>query len=335
MSSGFSAVQATKNSAHSARQRTVRTFSSAEPSAAHPAHAQVEEHQHVERVVDDHEAEEEAEGVASASALPDHRAQDDGHDHHRHHQGREHGGRGRGARPAAAGQGGGGWRVTGQGRAWHTPPPLRLPQVHAKMSRQVRRIVVVAPGRDESRFMRRTLDSLARQTLAPALIVVVDDGSTDATPEVLAEYEQRVPHLRVVRRPNRGERSVGPGVIEAFYAGLETVKLDEFDYVCKLDLDLDLPDRYFESLVERMEADPRLGTCSGKPYYPHPRTGELVSEGCGDDTSIGASKFYRVDCFRQIGGFVRHVMWDGIDAHRCRMLGWKAASWDDPALRFI
>jgi len=203
------------------------------------------------------------------------------------------------------------------------------------MSRQVRRIVVVAPGRDESRFMRRTLDSLARQTLAPALIVVVDDGSTDATPEVLAEYEQRVPHLRVVRRPNRGERSVGPGVIEAFYAGLETVKLDEFDYVCKLDLDLDLPDRYFESLVERMEADPRLGTCSGKPYYPHPRTGELVSEGCGDDTSIGASKFYRVDCFRQIGGFVRHVMWDGIDAHRCRMLGWKAASWDDPALRFI
>jgi glycosyltransferase involved in cell wall biosynthesis len=198
-----------------------------------------------------------------------------------------------------------------------------------------RRLVVIAPGRDEAQYMRRTLDALARQTLAPRLIVAVDDGSTDATPRILEEYRRRLPDLRVVRRDNRGVRSVGPGVIEAFYAGLATVSLDEFDYLCKIDLDLDLPDRYFEILVARMEADARLGTCSGKPYYPHPRTGRLISEGCGDDTSVGASKFYRVDCFRQIGGFVRHVMWDGIDAHRCRMLGWKAVSWDDPAIRFI
>jgi hypothetical protein len=47
------------------------------------------------------------------------------------------------------------------------------------------------------------------------------------------------------------------------------------------------------------------------------------------------TKFYRVGCFRQIGGFVRQVMWDGIDNHRCRMMGWKACSWDEPDLRFI
>ena len=46
------------------------------------------------------------------------------------------------------------------------------------------------------------------------------------------------------------------------------------------------------------------------------------------------TKFYRTRCFQEIGGFVRQVMWDGIDNHRCRMLGWKAASWDEPALRF-
>ena len=45
-------------------------------------------------------------------------------------------------------------------------------------------------------------------------------------------------------------------------------------------------------------------------------------------------KFYRVACFKQIGGFVRELMWDGIDGHRCRMLGWIAASWNDPQLRF-
>src|SRR5262249_41713110 len=54
-----------------------------------------------------------------------------------------------------------------------------------------------------------------------------------------------------------------------------------------------------------------------------------------DDVSIGATKFYRVSRFKAIGGFVRAVMWDGIDCHRCRMNGWIACSWDDPDLRFI
>jgi glycosyltransferase involved in cell wall biosynthesis len=197
-----------------------------------------------------------------------------------------------------------------------------------------RRILLVAPCRDEAKFMRRTLDSVMANTVKPTLWVIIDDGSTDDTPKILAEYAAKFPCIKIVTRKDRGERAVGPGVIEAFYAGLETVNLADFDYVCKIDLDLDLPPRYFENLIERMEADPRIGTCSGKPYYPHPETGQLISEGCGDETSVGMTKFYRTDCFQQIGGFVRQVMWDGIDNHRCRMLGWRAVSWDEPEIRF-
>ncbi|HEV8534272.1 MAG TPA: glycosyltransferase [Candidatus Limnocylindria bacterium] len=199
---------------------------------------------------------------------------------------------------------------------------------------QGRRYVVITPCRDEAAFARRTLDSVVAQTAPPALWVIVDDGSRDATPAILAEYARRFDFIRIVRREDRGRRRVGPGVIEAFYAGYDTIDPTEFDYLCKLDLDLDLPPRYFELLMRRMEAEPRLGTCSGKPYYLG-RGGRLVSEACGDETSIGASKFYRIECFLQIGGFVREVMWDGIDCHRCRMLGWIARSWDDPALRFV
>ena len=197
-----------------------------------------------------------------------------------------------------------------------------------------RRYLLVSPCRNEAKFARRTLDSVVRQSLRPAKWVIVDDGSTDETPELLAEYAARHDFIQVVRREDRGKRSVGPGVIDAFYAGYEAVDTTGFDYVCKLDLDLDLPERYFERLVERMEAEPRLGTCSGKAYYVDGQ-GELVSEGIGDDVSVGASKFYRKACFDQIGGFVRAVMWDGIDCHRCRMLGWIACSWDDPELRFV
>jgi len=124
-------------------------------------------------------------------------------------------------------------------------------------------------------------------------------------------------------------------VVDAFYAGYETIESAEFDYLCKLDLDLVMPPRYFEMLMERMEANPRIGTCSGKAYCADAKTHSLVSEAIGDEMSVGAVKFYRVECFRQIGGFVREVMWDGIDCHRCRMLGWIACSWDEPELRFL
>lgn len=183
--------------------------------------------------------------------------------------------------------------------------------------------------------MRRTLDSVLAQSVPPALWVVVDDGSTDGSSSVLESYRSRIPYLEVVHLADRGRRSVGPGVVAAFYAGLDTVALEEFDYVCKLDLDLDLPPRYFEGLMKRMDSNPRLGTTSGKPYFFAPGSGKRVAEVCGDEMSVGMTKFYRVECFREIGGFVRQVMWDGIDCHRCRMLGWIAESVDDEELRFI
>ncbi len=198
-----------------------------------------------------------------------------------------------------------------------------------------RRYALVSPCRDEAKVIRRTLDSVAAQTVPPALWVVVDDGSTDETPRILEEYAARLPYLKVVRVTDRGARAVGPGVIQAFYKGMEQVRLDELDYLCKLDMDLDLPPRYFELLMERMERDPRLGCTSGKPWFTHPETGVLTPEAIGDEMSVGASKFYRVACFQEIGGFVRQVMWDGIDCHRARLLGWKVESCPDEPLRFL
>ena len=196
-----------------------------------------------------------------------------------------------------------------------------------------RKYLLISPCRNEADFMRQALDSVIAQTIWPGKWVIVDDGSTDATPTILAEYAAQHAWIKIVTRADRGRRAVGPGVIDAFYAGYATIDPDAYDYLCKLDLDLRLPPRYFEGLIERMEADPRIATCSGKAYIE--KDGGLISERHGDENSIGASKFYRMSCFREIGGFVREVMWDGIDCHRCRMRGWIAISWDDPELRFI
>ncbi|WP_227718074.1 glycosyltransferase family 2 protein [Microbulbifer sp. Q7] len=193
--------------------------------------------------------------------------------------------------------------------------------------------LIISPCRDEAEYMERTLDSVVSQSVVPKLWIIVDDGSTDRSPIILERYADRYPFIKVVKRENRGFRNVGPGVVDAFYAGLRQANIADYQYICKLDLDLELPEKYFETLIEKMEADPRLGTCSGKPYNEH--EGRLVSERRGDEMSAGMTKFYRVTCFQQIGGFVREVMWDAIDCHKCRKLGWKARSWDHPNLNFL
>ena len=199
---------------------------------------------------------------------------------------------------------------------------------------------LISPCRDESEYMRRTLDSVLAQTVPPAMWVVVDDGSSDDTPKILADYASKHPFIKIVNRDST-QRRVGGGVVEAFNQGLRQLDLNQFGYLCKLDMDLDLPPRYFETLISKMNEDPNLGTCSGKPYFPAKENvnqnwdGPLISEACGDDMSVGMTKFYRVECFREIGGFVSEVMWDGIDCHRCRMLGWNAFSWDLPEIRFL
>ncbi len=192
--------------------------------------------------------------------------------------------------------------------------------------------LLISPCRNEAKYMQRTLDSVVAQTVTPKLWIIVDDGSTDETPEILKRYSDAHPWIQVVKKKDRGHRAVGPGVIEAFYVGLETVSVDDYPYLCKLDLDLVLPPKYFQTLIEKMEENTRIGTCSGKPYMR--RNGELVSERRGDEMSAGMTKFYRTTCFKEIGGFTKEVMWDAIDCHKARQLGWIAVSWDEPELRF-
>jgi glycosyltransferase involved in cell wall biosynthesis len=204
---------------------------------------------------------------------------------------------------------------------------------HADRAKRLGRYLLISPCRDEAQYVRETLDSVISQSVRPAKWIIVDDGSTDGTPQILAEYRAKHDWIEVITRRDRGRRAVGPGVVEAFYAGHDAINADDYDYLCKLDLDLRLPRHYFEILMNRMTADPRIATCSGKSYIDE--GGRLVAERHGDDTSLGMTKFYRVSCFKAIGGFVREVMWDGIDCHRCRMKGWIACSWDEPELRFV
>jgi cellulose synthase/poly-beta-1,6-N-acetylglucosamine synthase-like glycosyltransferase len=197
------------------------------------------------------------------------------------------------------------------------------------------RVVIISPCRDEERTLERTLACVCAQTHPPKRWVIVDDGSRDRTPEILARAAAEVPWIRAVRREDRGFRKVGGGVIDAFYDGLAAVDVD-YDFVAKMDVDLEFPPRYLERLLEEFERDPQLAAASGKVYRPEGPEGErLVEEFMIDEMVAGQFKLYRRSAFEAIGGFEREVMWDGIDFHRARMCGFRTASLVDPELRII
>lgn len=208
------------------------------------------------------------------------------------------------------------------------PNPPDTP-THAENGRA--KVVVVSPCRNEERTLAATLGCMQAQTHPPAEWVIVDDGSTDSTPEILAQASETTDWVRVVTRPDRGFRKVGGGVVEAFYAGLDTVEVD-YDFVVKLDVDLEFSPRYIERVLEWFDANPTLAAASGKIFRKE-EDGQFVEEFIIDEQVSGAFKFYRREAFERIGGFVREVMWDGIDFHRARMEGYITASIPDPVLR--
>ena len=147
---------------------------------------------------------------------------------------------------------------------------------------------LITPCRDEARFARRTLEAVAAQSVLPKLWLIVDDGSKDETPAILAEYAARHSFIKILRREDRGDRKLGGGVIDAFYTGYDSIDPDQFPYICKLDLDLDLPPRYFEILISPMRRIRGSGRAPGSRTSP---LRELRT--CGPDspsrTSSGSS----------------------------------------------
>lgn len=195
------------------------------------------------------------------------------------------------------------------------------------------KILIISPVRNEEKYIEKTISSILNQTLLPAEWVIIDDGSSDGTWELISSLTGKYSWITVIKKPDRGERSVGPGVIEAFYYGLKYAKIKDYDFVCKMDGDLEFKPTYFESLLEYFKNDPYLGAASGKPYLQI--KGKLIPERTHDEMVTGQLHLHIRECFEAIGGLVREVHWEAIAVHRARMAGFRTRSIDSPELKYI
>ncbi|MDB6002403.1 MAG: hypothetical protein JWP52_4102 [Rhizobacter sp.] len=185
-----------------------------------------------------------------------------------------------------------------------------------------RKYVVVTPCRDEADHIERTVLSMAAQTVRPAQWVIVNDGSTDATAQVLDRCTAGLAWITVVHRANRGFRAAGGGVMEAFYAGHDALGHTDWDYLVKLDGDLSFEADYFASCLDEFEREPKLGVGGGTVCKLE--NARVVIDSVGDPVFHvrGATKIYRRACWEQIHPLVRAPGWDTIDEVRANFHGW-------------
>jgi glycosyltransferase involved in cell wall biosynthesis len=187
--------------------------------------------------------------------------------------------------------------------------------------------VVITPVRDEEQYVEATIQSVSGQTLRPAEWMIVDDGSTDRTGDIIDRYAAQLPWLRVIHRPDRGFRKSGGGVVEAFNEGYRCLQCNDWDFIAKLDGDLRFSPDYFQRCFEQFRKQPDLGIGGGGIYHDSGR--KLRLEVNPRFHVRGATKIYRRACWHAIGGLWVGPGWDTIDEVKANMLGWKTRSFED------
>ncbi|MBV8328401.1 glycosyltransferase family 2 protein [Chryseobacterium sp.] len=195
------------------------------------------------------------------------------------------------------------------------------------------RFLIIIPAHNEENNLSFTLDSLQSQTCKDFTVVVVNDGSTDKTPEVIRKYTESDPRFETINL-QKSEHQPGSKVVHAFKNGLQTQSIHEFDIICKFDADIILSENYLETVEKAFADNPDYGLVGGLLYIE--KDGNWVYEGNSNKYHVrGPMKAYRKECFIQIGGLRETLGWDNIDSILLEHFGWKEVVFPELQVKLI
>lgn len=199
-----------------------------------------------------------------------------------------------------------------------------LYNLNMEADRLAKKYALVTPARNEAAYLPKAIDSVFRQTVLPVRWVIVSDGSTDGTDDIMRSAAQAQPFVHLVTRTEvKGGRSFASKAF-AFRAGYEALNGIDYDFIGNLDADVSFASGYYEAMLAEMVANPRLGVASGV-IVEHTATGVKQLTLTRNHAS-GAVQFWRRECFEEIGGY-RPASVGGVDSLAvltARMQGWES-----------
>ncbi|MBD0830737.1 glycosyltransferase [Aestuariibaculum sediminum] len=179
---------------------------------------------------------------------------------------------------------------------------------------------IIIPAHNEADCIEQTLDSLAKQTLLPKKVVIVNDNSTDNTQQVAEAFAENHTWLELINSKSSDKHLPGSKIINAFYKGYEVLD-EDYDIICKFDADLIFPENYLEKIADHFKHDSKLGMAAGFCYIE--KNNQWVLENLTNKDHIrGALKAYTKSCFLQIGKLKPSMGWDTVDELLAKYYGW-------------
>jgi len=191
------------------------------------------------------------------------------------------------------------------------------------------RYILITAARNEAAYIGETLAAVTAQTIPPVRWVIISDGSTDGTDDLIADFSSRFPYIDFLRTETDEERSFGSKA-RAINHGFERTRELDVDCVGILDADVSFPDNYYETLLPKFSADKQLGIAGG--FVLDRGEGKWIRRKLSVDYSVrGPVQFFRRECWEQVGGYsvLPYGGVDGVAESTARMLGWKVRTFLD------
>ena len=191
---------------------------------------------------------------------------------------------------------------------------------------------LVTPARNEEALIGQTIESVVSQTVRPIRWIIVSDGSTDGTDQIVDRHTAQYEWIELMRMPQRRDRQFGGKAI-AFNAGYERLKPLTFDLIGNLDADITFEPDYYEFLTGRFSLDPNLGV-AGTPFvedFSQPAKHTYAHRHADLRHVSGACQMFRSACFEAVGGYVpiKGGAVDWVAVTTARMKGWRTQTFPE------
>lgn len=188
--------------------------------------------------------------------------------------------------------------------------------------------VLISPARNEAAFIEKTIQSVISQTVLPLKWIIVENGCTDNTSQIVANYAKDHPFIELVPLAPDKDRSFASKA-HAFNAGCRMVEHLDFEVIGNLDADISFGPDHFEFLLTRFQEDPRLGVAG--TVFREEGYNSATDSFEGQNHVAGQCQLFRRQCLREVGGYVPHRAGgvDWIAVTTARMLGWRTRSFQE------